>query len=119
MHTKNYAFLFLASLLVWTLSCAEKEEIDPNLTFTLLVENSLPRSVDVYIKPQLDLEEPFVLSATANSGEIAEILDLIIREPYRIRFVNEGRPIDEFFDERAVSNVDPTFDELVIKLQED
>lgn len=114
MHTKNYVFLFLASLLVWNLGCAEKEEIDPNLTFTLLVENSLPRSVDVYIKPQAEIEEPFVLEATAISGQTIEIPELVIREAYRIRFVNQGRPLSEFFEERAIANLDEIQAELLL-----
>lgn len=105
-------------ILALATACAEKEDIDPNLTFTLLIENNLTRSVDVYIKPQLDLEEPFALSATITSGQTGEILDLIIREPYRIRFVNEGRPIEEFFEERAIGNLDVLTEELRLTLEE-
>jgi len=86
--------------------------------FTLIIENTSTRSVDVYIKPQLQAEEEFVLKGTAFSGEEFPIEELIVKEPYVVRLVNSGRPVSEFFQERAIANVNSEIEEIRLKVED-
>ncbi|MHA7130548.1 hypothetical protein [Algoriphagus namhaensis] len=97
------------------LACAEKEAPNLDLTFTLFVENQTSRSVDVYLNSVLD-DEGFVLGGTAFSNEILEIPELVINSQYRMRLVNTGRPVSEFFQERSFAQVDAAADSLLIPI---
>ncbi len=109
---------FILGLLFCTFSCAEKEVPNPDLQYTLILENTLTQSVDVYYRLQSEIGEDFVLGTTAISGSEGQIEELVIGEAYLLRMVNSGRPISEFFDERAIANVDSEQTELRIQIQE-
>lgn len=106
------------ALVLLSTSCAEKEDLDPNLTYNLLVENALTRPVDVYIKIQEEVAEPFLLTSSVASFESVILDGLVIREAYLIRFVDQGRPAQEFFEERAFANLDSEIPQIRLLILE-
>lgn len=116
IHTQSILWILLLALMV--MACSEKEGPDPMVLFTLIIENTTTRSVDVYIKPQLQADEEFVLAGTAFSGEDLPVEELITKEPYLVRLVNSGRPVSEFFQERAIANVNAEVEEIRLKVED-
>lgn len=115
---KKHVLLF--STLIWsvfTLSCAEKEAPNEDITFTLLIDNQSTRSVDIYLNSVLT-EEGFVLSGTAFSKDMLEIPELVVNSQYIMRIVNSGRPVGEFFDERSFANLDPLIESITLNIPE-
>jgi len=99
------------------ISCAEKEEPNLDLTFTLLVDNPSTKSVDIYLNSVLD-QNGFVLGGTVFSNETLEIPGLIIGSQYIMRVVNSGRPVNEFFEERSFANLEPTVESITLTIPE-
>ena len=103
---KVFAIVLIAGFVFALSACNnDDDDVEEVVHYTLAVKNASAHEAQIFMSSNLQ-GSGFVSKGTVQSGNTIEIKELIVDVEYKLRAVETGKSVDDYFDEHTVKYSD-------------